>query len=149
MTTKFRLEAVARFRKSIEQKWQTEVAATLAEIVAEQRLCRDLEQSKKKTYDRLEDELSEGIEVCATALYTDFLHGMDLRIEDSLGRTGALNKILKKKRESLAKATKDRRVIDRFKEIVQGKEADKKRLIEQKELDDFASIRYRRQMEKR
>jgi flagellar FliJ protein len=140
----FRLEAVLRYRRSLEQKWQGEVAKTLSEIVGEQRERARVAEARVAGHRRMTEDLAAGTTAPAVRSYSDFLCGMDARIEESVHREAQLQKILKQKQRSLLQATKDRKAVDRLKEIFLERRAHAERTAEQKQLDDFAAIRHAR-----
>jgi flagellar FliJ protein len=141
----FRLDAVLRYRKSIEQKWQGEVARTLAEIVGEQQERVRCARERGDGHRRMTVELASGLGAPAVRTYSDYLRGMDARIEESANREAQLQKILRQKQRSLLQATKDRKAVDRLKEIFLERRTHEQRTAEQKQLDDFAAIRHARQ----
>ena len=142
--TKFRLESVLRYRKSVEQKWQAEVARTLAEMVGEQQQRTECERERAAGHQRLAARLGGGLDGLAVRAYSDYLRGIDARIEESVTREQQLDKILRQKRRTLLQATKDRKVVDRLKEIARERGFQEARVADQKELDDFAALRHGR-----
>ena len=142
--TKFRLESVLRYRKSVEQKWQAEVARTLSEMVGEQQRRTECEHERAAGHQRLTAELGDGLDGLAVRAYSDYLRGIDARIEESVTREQQLEKILRQKQRTLLQATKDRKVVDRLKEIAREREGHEVRVAEQKEIDDFAALRHAR-----
>jgi flagellar protein FliJ len=142
--TKFRLEPVLRYRRSIEQKWQAEVARTLSEMVEEQRRRALGQRERAAGHQRLTVELGGGLDGLAVRAYSDYLRGIDARIEESVVREQQLDKILRQKQRNLLQATKDRKVVDRLREIALERERRERLVAEQKEIDDFAAMRHAR-----
>lgn len=141
---KFRLESVLRYRKSLERQWQAEVAGTLSMMIAEQKKRDDLMDARRTARRKMESDLSGGLDARIAGWYADFFRATDGRIDDSVLRSQELQKIFQQKQDVLLKATKNRKVMERLKEIEGERLSEEERIDERKQLDDFAGIQHQR-----
>ena len=139
----FRLEAVLRYRRSLEQKWQTEVADTMRRIVDERDRMDECVQAQALSFDAMNREMIDGIEAARAVSRVEFHTGLEQRIREASDRIDQLQMILQKKREALLTATTNRKVVEKLKEVHMRRLADRERTIERKQQDEFATIRYR------
>jgi len=141
------METVLRHRKNIEEKWQREVAKTLYEIVMErERLSRNREHRNEAAL-RMRRGLDRGMNVQNTCLYQDYIRGMDQTIKENMGRINNLEKTLAQKRKKLIQASKEKKAVEKMKEIFIRRTAEEARRVETKQLDEMAINRHRLQAE--
>jgi flagellar FliJ protein len=113
----FRLQAVLRHRKAIEQEKQRDLAVAVARFAELEGQLKALESSMRETNDDVRrNRLTGRLDVAFITAHRRFLLGMQRKALDLATRMAAAQKDVDAARAALAEAAKQRMVLDKLRD---------------------------------
>ena len=140
----FRLHAVLRHRKAVEQERQRDLAAAAARFRDVEDELKSLEHSMRQTNDDVrQNHLTGRLDVAFIAAHRRFLLGMQRKAIEVAGRMAAAQKDVDAARAALAEAGKQRMVLEKLSEKQQARwreDLERKELAHQDEVGMQISV---------
>ena len=134
----FRLQAVLRHRKAIEQQKQRDLAVAVARFTDLEAQLKSLESSMRETNDDVRrNRLTGPLDVSFIIAHRRFLLGMQRRALELATRMAAAQKDVDAARAALAEAAKQRMVLDTLREEQHARWRED---LERKELADLDEV---------
>ena len=137
----FRLESLLRFREHLLQQAQQEVARVCSEVLAcEERISR-FEKDSAETSQELDKEIAAGIDEKRYKHYTDYLKGIESKLESENVHREELLKLLEEKQKHLTQRSVDKKVLENLKNRRREDYYNEMMKTLYKETDDVAILR--------
>ena len=134
----FRLQAVLRHRKAIEQEKQRDLALAVARFAELEAQLKALESSMRETNEDVrQNRLTGRLDVAFITAHRRFLLGMQRKALELATRMAAAQKDVDAARAALAEAAKQRMVLDKLREKQHARWREE---LERKELADLDEV---------
>ena len=142
----FRLQALLRYKKHLEQMARQEMAKAVAEVNACEMEIQRLVHERLNAALRLEERVAKGIRSGEFKRYQEFLVIMDQIIVQERIRKQRLEKIMEEKRSMLTQRTIEKKAMERLREKRAEEYTRDMLREEQKMLDEVASLKRVREL---
>ncbi|ETR74188.1 MAG: flagellar FliJ protein [Candidatus Magnetoglobus multicellularis str. Araruama] len=138
---KFRLAAVLRYRKYLEQNAQLELVKAKNAVIEKRNLIERLKQNRLKAILELKDREDKGVSVGRHRFYTNYITGTDAALEEEHKQLLVLEKEMRRHQEIVRKEQIKRKTLEKIEEK-QKKEYNAEYIkFEQKSMDEMVVIR--------
>ena len=113
----FRLQAVLRHRKAVEQEKQRDLAMAAARLKEAEEELAALDRSMRETNEDVRrNRLTGRLDVAFIAAHRRYLLGMQRKAVEVAGKIAAAQKVVDAARAALAEAAKQRMVLEKLRE---------------------------------
>src|SRR5688572_30254101 len=113
----FRLQAVLRHRKAVEQEKLRDLAMAAARLREAENELKELDQSMRETNEDVRrNRLTGRLDVAFIAAHRRYLLGMQRKAMEVAGKIAAAQKAVEAARAALAEAAKQRMVLEKLRE---------------------------------
>lgn len=113
---KFKLQPVLKYRKRIEEKFQTELGKIKKRFYEEKRKLHLLLKNKEDFQKEINLKCKKRITLSEIILYSHFIDRIKMDIEGKKSLLNELKVEMEEKRKELLKASKERKIIEKLKE---------------------------------
>ena len=138
---KFRFESVLRHRENIERKHIHEMSGLQASQAEEERLLSLTVDQVRELLEHIAKEEKEGIRSNEVSMYRTFLEGARASIVEQEKKIINIQGLIEKKRPQLISASKEKKVLEKFKRKKRERFIRELNKKEQKIMDDIAANR--------
>jgi flagellar FliJ protein len=141
---KYRFEPLLKVKKHREKEKQKQLALITQEVLGQEGRLRALDNRKTATMDYQRNKLVGTISIAETLLASRFM--VRLKRERVAGEEylNGLRRVEDERRKDLLEAAKERRIYELLKEKQQTRYRQEMDKLEQKEIDEIATVNYRR-----
>ena len=139
---KFSLETVLTYRKNIEKRYEQEMGVLKQKLADNQKELSKYIDHAVFIADRLLEEEKKGISSAAASIYRSSGQAARRKIEDQKKKILSIENALERKRLKLSRAMVEKKVVEKLKEKDRKKYLMELSRINQKEMDEIASMRH-------
>lgn len=139
----FRLEAVLKHRKSIEEALQKELSLLVRILEEERKKLKEFENTRNRFSKELKDKQVKSVTISETLLYVRYIEQVSKCLDSQKEKILNTEKDIDQKREDLCEAMKNRKALERLRE--RGFETYKYAMMkkEQSFINDMAAARFK------
>jgi len=144
---KFKLEAVLRYRKYKERLAQLELVKIKNAVIQKQLVIKKLSTDRRLVTIKLKEKEDEGITMGQFRIYTMYIEGLEIKIEEE---TKELNRLIQKMRRQQEVVKQERikkKSLERMEEIAQQTYIQTMIKAEQKLMDEIAGLKRKTEKE--
>lgn len=138
MPFRFSLQEVLDYRIRIEEMRQAELNETLRRVEYIEGLIRQARVRRSEYQDELHTLLKEGCTFGRHRLYLDYLQGLDVLIQRTVGHLDELRRELARRRQRLTEAMREHQVLDELGREERRQYLREESRAEMKEYDEYA-----------
>jgi len=138
---KFRLAAVLRYRKYLEQNAQLELVKAKNAVIEKRNLIERLKQNRLKAILELKDREDKGVSVGRHRFYTNYITGTDAALEEEHKQLLVLEKEMRRHQEIVRKEQIKRKTLEKIEEKQKNEYNSEYIKFEQKSMDEMVVIR--------
>lgn len=139
---RFRLEAVLRHRRFIEEGLQRELSQRLARLQQEQERLRQIAAARSVAEKQMDTVFSRGGTARESMLFSQYIQRLSREGEEQGSRIAGAEKAVTEKRREVVAAMKERKIMEKLKEKDRRAYEEDQRREEQKFVNDMAVIRH-------
>ncbi|MBI5815800.1 MAG: flagellar export protein FliJ [Nitrospinae bacterium] len=141
---RYRLEALLRYRKTLEDDRKRAFAEANRHYQAEISEMRRLEQERRDVMEMTEKKMSIGVDRNTMELYDMYMAGAAVNIADAAKRVEGAGQIAEMEREKLVEAMKKRRIMEHHRETLKERHNAEEDRKERLFADEVALLRFSR-----